>query len=270
MTNTINAAVNPALANQMLNKALNEEPQQDFNPDITLPSDTAVNLPGGYINAAGEVIRTAEVRELTGRDEEIISRSTDLGKALLTILQRGTVKVGDELATDAILDQLLVGDRDQILLSILKTTFGSTVEIQSFCGGCSEFKTVAIDVDQDIKSKVLIDPLNDRVFTVKGKNTEYTVRLPNGVIQKKMIDNMDKNPAEIATIVLEGTVIKVGESPVYSALQVQNLSVSDRRKIIDEINDRAPGPQFADVTVNCPDCEGEVLVPINLGTLFRL
>ena len=87
---------------------------------------------------------------------------------------------------------------------------------------------------------------------------------------EKMIDNMDKNSAELTTLVLEGTVIKIGETPVYSAMQVQNLSVSDRQKIIEEINTRAPGPQFADVTVNCPDCEGEVLVPINLGTLFRL
>jgi hypothetical protein len=270
MTNTINAAVNPALANQMLNKVLNEEPKQDFNPDIILPSDTAVNLPGGYINAAGEVTRTAEVRELNGKDEEIIARSSDLGKVLMTILQRGTVKVGEEKATDAILDQLLIGDRDQILLGILKTTFGSQVKIQSFCSGCAEYKTVEIDVDKDIKSKVLVDPLNDRVFTVKGKGAEYTVRLPNGVVQKKMIDNMDKNSAELTTLVLEGTVVKIGETPVYSAMQVQNLSVSDRQKIIEEINTRAPGPQFADVTVNCPDCEGEVLVPINLGTLFRL
>lgn len=268
MTNTINAAANPALANDLLNKALNETPQE-VNTEISLPSDVTVDLPGGYITATGEVFRIAEVRELNGKDEEAISRATTLGKALLTILQRGTVKIGNEPATENILDQLLIGDRDQILLGILKCTFGSEVEILSYCPGCNENKTVSLDVNADIKTKVLTDPVNDRIFTVKGKNKEFTVKLPNGVVQKKMIENMDKTTAELSTLILEGSVVKIGESPVYSALQVQSLSVSDRRKIVDEINDRAPGPQFTDVTVKCPDCEGEVLVPINLGTLFQ-
>ena len=254
MTNTINAAANPALANQLLTKALDEAPVE-MTPEIVIPSDTVVDLPGGFITAAGEIVRTAEVRELNGRDEEAISR--------------GTVKIGTEAATENILDQLLIGDRDQLLLGILKATFGSEVKIASYCQGCSEVKTVQVDINADIKTKVLTDPIDDRVFTVKGKDKDFTVRLPTGTVQKKMIDNMDKTSAELSTLILEGSVIKIGDAPVYSAQQVQVLSVSDRRKLIEEINDRAPGPQFDDVTVKCPDCEGEVLVPINLGTLFQ-
>ena len=268
MTNTINAAANPALANDLLNKALNEAPKE-VTPEITSPSDTTVNLPGGYLTATGEVIQTAEVRELNGKDEEAISKASNLGRALMTILQRGTVRIGTETATDSMLDQMLIGDRDQILIGILKATFGSKVQIGAWCNGCDEVKTVEVDVNSDIKSKVLVDPVNDRVFTVQGKDKEFTVRLPNGIVQKKMIDSMDKTSAELSTVLLEGSVVKIGDSPVYSAMQVQNLSVIDRRKLIEEINNRAPGPQFADVTVNCPDCEGEVLVPINLGTLFQ-
>ena len=268
MTNTISAAVNPALANQLLSKALNEVPQE-IAPEIILPSDTLVNLPGGYVTATGEVIRTAEVRELNGKDEEIISKSPNLGKALLTILSRGTVKIGTEAVDENVLDQLLIGDRDSLLLGILKTTFGSKVEIAAYCNGCTEYKVVQVDVDADIKVKVLTDPINDRVFTVKGKKNEFVVRLPNGVVQKKMIENTDKTSAELSTIILENTLVRIGEAPVYGAAQVQSLSIVDRRTIVEAINDRAPGPQFSDVTVNCPDCESEVTVPINLGTLFQ-
>jgi hypothetical protein len=268
MSNTINAAANPALANQLLSQALKEVPQE-IAPEIILPSDTAVNLPGGYITATGEIIRTAEVRELNGKDEEVISKSPNLGKALLTILSRGTVKIGTEPVDENILDQLLIGDRDALLLGILKTTFGSQVEIPAYCSGCAEYKTVQIDVDSDIKTKILTDPINDRVFTVKGKKNEFVVKLPNGVVQKKMIENTDKTSAELSTIILENTVTRIGDSPVYAVSQVQSLSITDRREIIDAINDRAPGPQFSDVTVNCPDCESEVTVPINLGTLFQ-
>lgn len=266
MTNTISAAANPALANQMLNKALTETPKER-TPEIVSPSDTTVELPGGYLNAAGEIIRTAEVRELNGKDEELISKTNNLGKAILTILQLGTVKIGNELATDKILDELLVGDRDAILLGILKATFGSKVKIPVFTNG--EEKLVEVDITTDIKTKILTDPINGRMFTVQGKNLEYTVKLPNGVVQREMINNMDKTSAELSTIVLENTVVRIGENPVYSKTQVQALSVIDRRTIIEEINKRAPGPQFEDVVIIDPETGSEVTVPINLGALFQ-
>jgi len=107
------------------------------------------------------------------------------------------------------------------------------------------------------------------MFTVKGKTLEYTVKLPNGVVQREMINNMDKTSAELSTIVLENTVVRIGESPVYSKNQVQALSVVDRRTIIEEINKRAPGPQFEDVVIIDPETGSEVTVPINLGSLFQ-
>jgi hypothetical protein len=266
MTNTINAAANPALANDMLNKALNETPKEVL-PEINSPSDTTVDLPGGFITATGEIIRTAEVRELTGRDEEAIAKTTNIGKALMIILQRGTVKIGDEKADEKMLDQLLIGDRDALLLGILRVTFGNKVKIPVFVD--NEEKLVEVDITADIKNKILTDPLNDRMFTVKGKKSQFTVRLPDGVVQKKMIDNMDKTSAELSTIVLEGTVTQIDSAPVYSAAQVQALSVIDRRTIIEAINKRAPGPQFEDVVVTDPETGSEVLVPINLGSLFQ-
>lgn len=270
MTQTISAAANPALANQLLNQATQELDVPEIDPTIIPPSDTTVELPGGYITATGEVIRTAEVRELNGRDEEAIARATNTAKAFLILLQRGTVRIGDMAVTDKILDEMLSGDRDTLLLGILKNTFGSTVEVGSYCSGCNDVKTVAIDVDADIKIKVLTDPVNDRVFTVNGKSGEITVQLPTGVTQKELINNADKSAAELNTILLENTVTKINGNPVYSKAQVQNLSITDRKKVIDQINKRIPGPQFEDVTISCPDCESEVTVALNLGTLFQL
>lgn len=269
MTNTISAAANPALANNLINQAMEERPEPKPEVHIISPSDTVVTLPGGYINAAGEVITEAEVRELNGNDEEAISRSSNIGKAILTILNRGTVRVGNEKVTDQILDQMLSGDRDMLILGIFKATFGKEAELEAYCDGCKNFKTVAVDLDTDIKVKVLPDPINDRVFTVQGRKNVFTVQLPTGIAQKEMINNSDKTTAELNTIMLENSVLKIDNSPVLSKLQVQNLGLTDRKKIIDEINGRLCGPQFDSISVTCPDCESEVPVPINLGTLFR-
>ena len=268
MTKTISAAANPALANNLIKQAT-EEPEKEILPEIVPPSDTVVELPGGHLNAAGEVIKFAEVRELNGKDEEAISKSINMSKALMTVLNRGVVKVGDEPATEKLLDSLLVGDRDALLLGILKTTFGSKVTVPGWCETCKEPKDIQVDINSDIKMKVLTDPVEGRAFTVKGKKNEYLVQLPNGIVQKDMVENSDKTSAELTTIVLEKTVLKINENPVYSKLQVQNLPVTDRREIIEEMNRRAPGPQFDDVVVKCPNCEGEVRVPINLGVLFQ-
>lgn len=268
MTNTISAAANPAMANKAVQNILAEKPQE-IEVRITPPSDTVVTLPGGYITSAGEVTTEAEVRELNGRDEEEISKATSLGKALLTILKRGTVRVGDESVTDQMLDNMLSGDRDMLLLGIFRATFGNIAHLGGYCGSCAETKEVDVELDKDIKVKVLTDSINDRTFTVKGKSLEYTVNLPTGITQKELMLSADKTVAELNTLLLEQTVVKIGEAPVVSKIQVQNLGLTDRRKIVEEINNRVCGPQFEDLTLDCPDCEGEVQVPISLGTLFR-
>ena len=79
----------------------------------------------------------------------------------------------------------------------------------------------------------------------------------------------DKTIAELNSLLLEQTVVKIGDAPVVSKLQVQNLGLTDRRKIVEAINKRVCGPQFNDMVLACPDCEGEVQVPISLGALFR-
>jgi hypothetical protein len=270
MSNTINAAANPALANNLLNQAMAQPEVTTEEIQITSPSDTTVILPGGYVTSAGEVILEAEVRELNGMDEEAIAKASNVGKAILTILQRGTVRVGNERANEALLEKLLAGDRDALILGIFKATFGHEVDMATFCKGCSEYKTIKVDLNTDVKVKTLVDPINDRVFTVKGRKHEFTVQLPTGITQKDLILNSDKTAAELSTMLLENTVLQINGSPVLSKLQVQNLGLIDRRTLSEEINRRLPGPQFEDVAVTCPDCDGEVSVSVNFGTLFRL
>ncbi len=128
MSKTISAAAKPAVANKMLSDVVEENPQQK-EIKITSPSNNIVTLPGGYITATGEVIDEAEVRELTGADEEAIAKAPNVGRALLTILQRGTVRIGEERADDKVLDSILSADRDVLLLAIFKATFGNTTII---------------------------------------------------------------------------------------------------------------------------------------------
>jgi hypothetical protein len=268
-TQSIKAADNPSLANGLINQAMSAQATTTEPATIIPPSDTLVHLPGGYISDAGEVIKTAEVRELTGRDEEIIAKSGNPGRVFSAILGRGVVSVGNIKATEAVLDNLLAGDRDALMLGIYKATFGNTATVNSFCAGCNEPVEVEVNVDEDIKSKVLVDPKTDRTFTVSSRKHEYLVTLPNGAVQREISTSLDKSMAELTTILLQGTVLEIDGRSVLSPQQVLNMGVTDRRDVAEAIAERASGPKFEDTTVACQTCGGEVEVPISLGTLFR-
>ena len=266
---TIKAVDNPNLANNLVNQALATQDITTAQAVVTYPSENLVTLPGGYLNAAGEVIKTAEVKELTGRDEELISKSNNPGRTFATVLSCGVVKIGDIKATESILDEMLSGDRDALLLGIYKATFGNTAVIPAFCSECGNPQQVQVDVDKDIPVKTLKDPIADRSFPVKGKSHDFLVTLPNGSVQKELSTSLDKTMAELTSILLQGTVMEVDGKPVLSKQQVLSFGINDRKEIANEISERNPGPQFDETIVDCPDCSGKVVVPINLGTLFR-
>jgi hypothetical protein len=266
---TVNAATSPGLANKMVQEAIAEKPEAPQSVTLKVPSTVVVDLPGGYISPDGEVYRTAEVRELTGRDEELIVKAPSLPKAMTVTLNRGTAKIGDIPASEDVLDRILSADRDAIMLGIYRVTFGETAEIAAYCGGCEDVKTVSVNVLEDIKVKVLVDPIEDRRFKVQGRKFEFTVKLPEGKAQRELASKSDSTNSELDTLLLEYCVVDINGQPVLSKQQVQGIGISDRRTILKEILKRNPGPQFNDLSVECPDCGGKVVVPISLGTLFR-
>lgn len=266
---TVNAANNPDLVNKLVADAMVEKEPEKEPIKLDVPLDVIVDLPGGYVSPDGEVHRTAEVRELTGKDEEAIVKSASISKAMAVALSRGTVKIGSLPATEEVLDKILSADRDTLMLGIYRATFGNTSQVPSYCNGCKEVKTVEVDLVTDIPITRLEDPIEDREFIIKGRKAEYTVVLPEGRAQKDVANNTDKNNSELDTILLEYCVLAINGTRVRGKSDIQNIGLADRRLLLQEIIKRNPGPQYNDLKTTCPDCGGEVVVPINIGTLFR-
>lgn len=266
---TLNAAANPSKANALVAEALSNDEPQIEPAKIIAGSNIEVVLPGGYITSAGEVYQTVEVKELNGRDEEYIAKVANTNKMYNAILTRGTVAIGNQPVNADILGRLLLGDRDAIMLGIFRATYGNDVEMGAWCKQCGNYHAVSVNVTEDIKVKALLDPVNDRIFTVQGKSKEFLVTLPTGVTQGILLDLANANSAEQLTALLEQTVLQINGQPVLSKLQIQDLGIADRQKIAEELAKRTPGPQWDDITLECPDCNGELVVPISLGALFR-
>lgn len=236
-------------------------------PTVILP-DTHVKLPGGYPQLNGTVITSAEVRELNGVDEEVISKSTTPGQMLSTILRRGTVRIGDLEATPEVLDYLLSGDRDAILLGIRVATFGEEVDFKVNCSSCLTVSDMTLNILSDIKT-VPLENQADRTFDIKCKAGIVSVNLPVGITQKKILDAENKSGAEINTIFLHGCVNSINGMPVTSIEEVRNLSIRDREKITLEISKRIPGPKLNDIKKRCPNCDEEITISVSMVALFR-
>ena len=256
----------PKLVSAAISEALKEEPVE---VNTVAPSDNEVVLPGGYISPGGVLAKVAEVRELTGADEEAISRAGSLGKSLTTILQRGVVSIGEEPIGKHTLDDMLSGDRDALLLAIRQATFGDLVEYRAICL-CGADQTFEIDLSKDIPTKELDNPVQDRTWSTKTKAGEVVLALPNGATQKQLIEGLDKTTAELGTALLAGCVQSIGGKISTGSSLVLNLGMADREKLIAEIVEKNPGPRLGEVKKACQACGEDIETPLSLAALFRL
>lgn len=264
MTNIITDA---ELVQKYASKVM-EEPEVSITTQA--PSNSEVTLPGGYVLPDGTIVTKAEVRELNGSDEEAISKSGSTAKSLNTLLQRGLVSLGENKATKEDLDALLSGDRDMILIGIRKVTFGPSITVQLRCTSCSQEQTAEVDLDKDIPVKTLDNTLSDRVWEVNTKLGIVKVALPNGITQKKLMDNLDKTSSEVNTLLLSSCIVSINNSPSIGAQTALALGMTDRNKIIEEILERNPGPRLGEVKKVCKACGEDIALPLSLLDLFRI
>jgi hypothetical protein len=233
------------------------------------PSESEVSLPGGYVNPKGELVKTAEVRELTGSDEEAIAKAGDTGKALNVLLQRGLVKLGSEDVTKTDLDNLLSGDRDAILLGIRRVTFGETLKVPVACQHCGDEHAVEIHLLNDVPVREL-ENSDDRTWAVDTKQGVAVITLPTGIVQKRLMENLDKTVPEINTILLSGCLLSLNGVPSMGSMTALSLSMNDRSKLVEEIVSRTPGPRLGEVKKACKACGEDMQLPLSLVDLFRL
>ena len=245
------------------------EPKGEIETEAPLSPE--VILPGGFIESDGSLVKTAEVRELNGEDEEVIAKASSASKALQLILTRGVVSIGDREVVKEDFDKLLLGDREALLLGIRRVTFGNELNLSVTCNSCNNSQDIEIDLIKDVPMRELEDPINERTWDVTLRNGDIVnVSLPNGKTQKKVLDAPeDITGAELNTILLNGCINSVNDAPVKPNT-AQKLGLIDREKITREIFDRTPGPRLGEVSKVCEACGENILLPLNLVSLFRV
>lgn len=270
---TFNPMADPAEANRVVQEAMQQPaaPQyvEESRPLRALPV-TSVRLPGGHLHVDGSCDYDVEVRELNGEDEEALAKASNLAKALMMVIDRATVKVGETQATSSLLNELLAGDRETILLQIRKATYGTTEEFTVSCRKCGTEQQTTVDLDADVKLKELASP-EDRFWTMQLRGGEAKLSLPSGATQRKVaLAGENSTVAELNTIIIGDCLESIGGNPSFGAATARKLGLADRAAIIKEISERQPGPQLSEVVKKCENCNDDMTVSLNLALLFRL
>lgn len=257
-----------SLTNKVLSSVNNAAPEIDPVPD------TEVKLPAGLITQGG-VVRIAEVRELTGRHEEALAKvRNNPSKFINTLLLSGVVSIGDQEISQKIIDSLLQGDIDALLLGIRKVTFGDAFEMFNVpCDYCGTLNDLTLSL-ASIPVQELEDPevLEYEVPLRRGRKARVT--FPTGEAQKELYRNAELTAPELVTILLEhcvlGFISPTGAfTPARGKTDILDLGKADRDAIQQFIYDKQPGLRYDQVTASCSSCEREVLVPLNVAILFR-
>ena len=269
---------NPEKANAEIEAALNSVTKSEM-PVIDLPSDDIVTLPGGLI-IKDTIIKTVQVKELTGEDEESLARASQSMNAFVfmdRLLRCGVVKIGTEPTsnTEKLLSQMTVGDREALILGIRKATYGDKLEVnQWMCTNCGAVEDLEMEV-ADIPIVTLHDPANETTFKIPLRKGGFAqVNLATGADQIATFEKPELTQAQRETILLSRCVQSItddkGVEHIMAAFPslARTMSVPDRHAILNALRDKQPGPKYDKIEYTCGSCNGNVLVTVTIGNLF--
>lgn len=264
---SVSAVVDPEEASAIVNEALTaaSDPKTEF-PTIEDPPETVVELPGGAMTLHG-IVKTAEVRELNGEDEEALARTNKVYEYKRVLLERGVVRIGNEEVTPTLLDSLCVGDRDFLIMHIRRATYGDGIDLNVTCPSCGQLHEVEYSLTEDVPVReVSMGPI--AVQTSKG---EAVLRRTTGEDEEAIAKAMTKGStdAEVNTLVLAQCVESIGGAPFGGVTAARTLGLRDRRELLTAIGESQPGPRYEEVTVDCPNCQHEIPVVLGVMDLFR-
>lgn len=268
---TISAFDHPEEAMAATQAALSES-HSAGRPVITPPSERHVTLERGILRD-GIWHRDAEVKELTGEDEEVMAAAGDDDfRVFEAILTRGTVCIGNHPMNRAMAGELLLGDRELLVLAVRKATFGDTLTFEQLpCAHCGRLTDLNISLSE-MPVRHLEDAAQIEFAVPLRKGRTAWVRLPVGSDQAHL--NALRNPttAQEYTEILNRCVLRVVHADGRTETNPgfgSRLILPDRNKLVAFFSSMQPGPQYSEFTWVHETCGEEVPLPVNLPVLFR-
>lgn len=268
---TVDPRINPEEANRLGDLAMGK---RDDTPLVApRPPNDELELPCGWLDREGNLHKTIRIREMNGSDEEELAKpyQRTVARFIDTIVNRCVVDMGGTPEKRQ-LDQLLLGDRDAIVLGVRALTYGNLIDIPVVCPNCRHDFTVELNLASDIAVKELPGDPKQRQREVKlTRGGVAVVNLMTGESQLHAYDGPDvdnQSDAESISLILRECVFSIRDEPITTLKQCQDMPSQTRRDIITFLNQNTCGPKWQEVQQECPECLVNNPLPLNLPGLF--
>ena len=216
--------------------------------------DETLELPGGVWLDDGRLVQDASVRALTGADEQWLADcppGRPTAAVLSGLLARIVTRLGERRPEPGDVRDLLVGDRDFLLLAARRLTLGDRVGAVLDCPECAQPMDLDFSVDEIPIRRP--NPLRRRLELVVtgpgGRGSEIGFRLPTGADQEALAGT---DPHEAEQALLRRCVETIdGEPAAPGALAQLNGELSD--PLSRAMQSAAPAVELA-MDLDCPAC----------------
>lgn len=262
---------NPAEDNELDEVLTPEEKAPVYNSTIEVNEDgesEVFEMPAGYVDDNGTMHKTFTLREMTGRDEEAISKADmkqNGAKLISTLLERCVLSIGSltrkELGIEKwkeVIRSLFVGDQDYILIKLRELSMGGEIEVTHTCPYCKKSMKTFLDVSElevlPFKGlRVVPFSLPKGYRDKKGVvHRDGTMRLPTGFDREVLTPIAKKNVAQASTLML--TRLCKFDDEVYVTDDVmRDLVTRDREYLQKLLQDNLFGVNL-EVDVTCAEC----------------
>jgi hypothetical protein len=216
-------------------------------------------LPGGWWDGAGRLHRNVEFGTLTGRDEEALTgaAAAETPGAVTAVLARCLRRLGDLSPVPAdVVRQLLIADREWLLLQLHRATFGDRVLGDLLCPwpDCGKRVSVEFSVD-DVPVRPAPDPRPWYELSLPDAAGERAVRfrLPNGDDVEALAAFLPQDEGRALTLLLARCILRIGDITDPDPDIVAALPSAERARIETEMERLAPAVD-REMDTPCPEC----------------
>ena len=243
-----------------------------------------VDLPsGGKFYFEGHPLHgvtSVEIKFMTAKEEDILTSKT-LMKKNLTI---------DRLLRSIILDRsinpddLLVGDKNAIIVASRITGYGSDYDTSVACPSCAATNQCSIDLEAALENETGNKNYDDEdveateygsfVVTTPRTKAKVEIRLLNGHDEKrlnKLEQQRIKNklPESLATTTMSSFIVSVNgnSDPMYIGSFIENAPAADARYVREAYRTIAPNINMG-FDFHCQSCGHEQVLEVPLNAEF--
>lgn len=237
-------------------------------------------LPGGYVDESGFVHREAVLSPLSGREEELLADNNgkDSASRVTELLSRCVKSIGTiSPVYEKIASNLLIADRQYLLLRLREVTYGDQVQATIFCPwpGCGRKVDLDFSInDIPVKESEYKGPIyemelsSDAALTIKReKLRRIRFRLPNGEDQEMISPLLTENEANALAMLLRRCIVSVDSIENPGEELISKLSPSARIEIERQMEAVSPKVEL-DMQAECPECNREFILPLDLHEFF--